>query len=243
MRRALELDPTLTDARVWLAWVHFSFHRDWKTTDRILREVLDKNQGSFQAHYLRAYYLQAMGRFGDAANTGQILTRLDPTSGNSHRAAARMLHIAREFEDAERVMQWAMELTPSATGGFLYQGLTLEQMGRHTEAVAALGRAALGSGRDPGEVESLTEIFDREGMDGIWMQWAEWHLGDEVQRPGPLAIAYARRGEPEEAVRWLRRGIEVYESWLFQLNDPLWDPIRDHPGFKEILRELKLLES
>ena len=42
---------------------------------------------------------------------------------------------------------------------------------------------------------------------------------------------------------WLRQGMDVYESWLFQLNDPLWDPIRDSPGFREILQELGLPEG
>jgi serine/threonine-protein kinase len=241
--RALELDESLTDARVWLAWVQFSFHRNWEETERILREVLGQNRASVLAHYLLGYYLQAMGRYGEAVREGQFLTRLDPKSGGSHRAAARMLHMARRFSDAKEVMNWAMALTPSATGGFFYQALTLEQLDRPAEAVAELQRAALGSGRDAGEVAALGDLFDREGMAGVWRQWLDWHLADDPVRPGPLAIAHARMGEAEEAVRWLRQGMDVYESWLFQLNDPLWDPIRDSPGFREILQELGLPEG
>jgi tetratricopeptide (TPR) repeat protein len=238
--RALELEPALTDAKVWLAWVQFSYRRDWEATERILREVLEENRASYTAHYLLTYYLQAMGRYGEAAHEGDIITRLDPTSGGAHRAAARMLHIGRWFEDAERVMRWAIGLTPSATGGFLYLALTLEQMGRFEEAVAELQKAALGAGEDPVEVGSLQTRFAEEGMNGVWAQWLEWQLAGEAPRPGPVAIGFARLGNAEEAVAWLNRGVDVYESWLFQLNDPLWDPIRESVGFQDLLERLGL---
>jgi len=238
--RALELEPALTDAKVWLAWVQFSYRRDWEATERILREVLEENRASYTAHYLLAYYLQAMGRFAEAANEGQMLARLDPTSGGAHRAAGRMLHIGGWFEDAERTLQWAMELTPSATGGFLYLAFTLEQMGRFEEAVAELQKAALGAGEDPLEVGSLQARLAEEGMSGVWQQWLEWQLAGDDPRPGPVAIGYARLGNAEEAVAWLNKGVDVYESWLFQLNDPLWDPIRESEGFQDLLGRLGL---
>jgi len=241
--RALELAPTLTSAKVSLAWVQFSYLRDWDATERILREVLGENRTSFYAHYLLAYYLQAMGRYGEAAHEGRLMTGLDPTSGASHRAAARMLHIGRWFEEAEKVMRWAMELTPSATGGFLYLALTLEQMGRLEEAVSALQKAALGAGEDPAEVGGLESRFAAEGMEGVWSQWLEWQLAGEEPRPGPVAIGYARLGDAQGAVEWLNRGVGVYESWLFQLNDPLWDPVRGSAGFQDLLQRLGLPQS
>ncbi|MCJ7628465.1 MAG: hypothetical protein MUO50_08770, partial [Longimicrobiales bacterium] len=141
--RALELDRTLTEPRVLLAWVHFSFEREWGEVEQELTDALSVSPNDFGAHYLRAYFLQAMGRHDEAIEEGLRLLQLDPVSGGGHRAAARMFHIGRRYEEAVEVMQRAMELTPSATGGHFYQALTFEQMGREEEAVAALQRAAL----------------------------------------------------------------------------------------------------
>jgi len=238
--RALELDQTLTDPRTWLAWVHFSFEREWAEVERELLDVLTSSPNDFKAHYLLAYYLQAMGRHDEAIEEGLRLLQLDPTSGSGHRAAARIFHIGRRYEEAAEVMRRAMELTPSATGGHFYQALTFEQMGREEEAVAALQRAALGSNRDMQEVAGLQDVFAAEGMAGVWRQWLDWHLAEADPRPGPIAISFARLGWADEAFEWLDKADERFDSWLFQLSDPLWDKIRDDPRFEDLLGRLGL---
>jgi len=238
--RALELDQTLTDPRTWLAWVHFSFEREWDEVERGLLDALTSSPNDFRAHYLLAYYLQAMGRHAEAIEEGLRLLQIDPTSGAGHRAAARMFHIGRRYEEAAEVMKRAMELTPSATGGYFYQALTFEQMGREEEAVAEMQRAALGSNRDTKEVAGLQDVFAAEGMAGVWRQWLDWHLAEADPRPGPIAISFARLGRADEAFDWLERADERFDSWLFQLSDPLWDKIRDDPRFEDLLRRLGL---
>ncbi len=238
--RALELDRTLIEPRVTLAWVHFSFEREWGEVEQELTDALSTSPDDFRAHYLRTYFLQAMGRYDEAIESGLRLLQLDPVSGGGHRAAARMFHIGRRYEEAVEVMNRAMELTPSATGGHFYQALSLEQMGREEEAVAALQRAALGSNRDTQEVAGLQDLFGAEGMEGVWTQWLDWHLAEADPRPGPIAISYARLGRVDEAFEWLAQAEEQFDSWLFQLSDPLWDKIREDQRFGDLLERLGL---
>jgi molybdenum cofactor biosynthesis enzyme len=54
-----------------------------------------------------------------------------------------------------------------------------------------------------------------------------------------LAGIQARAGEPQEAVKTLRRLLAIPAGASVSLNrlriDPVWDPIRNEPGFQELL--------
>jgi len=70
--------------------------------------------------------------------------------------------------------------------------------------------------------------------------------GDAIQRypDGLLASIYAAQraaiaGDGEATVRWLRRGLERgnYHFWSLQ-NEALWEPVRGHPGFAEVMQAM-----
>ena len=59
------------------------------------------------------------------------------------------------------------------------------------------------------------------------------------QRVGPadMATIYAALDMPQEAYTWLERAVEVGDPGLVGLRtDPVWDPYRDQPEFKEMSR-------
>ena len=151
-----------------------------------------------------------------------------------------MLHIARRFEEAVTSFRRALEIEPEGTGAHLYLTLSFEQLGRDAEALGELERAALARGRDADHVRLLRARFEEAGMAGAWTQWLEWQLEAESPRPGPVAVTYARLGMADETFLWLDRAVAARDSWLFQLPDPLWDPVRSDPRFDELLRRTGL---
>jgi hypothetical protein len=60
---------------------------------------------------------------------------------------------------------------------------------------------------------------------------------------GYLALVHVRLGELEAAFEWLDTAREERDSWLFQLQDPMWDPIRADPRFRAFLTTLNLPED
>jgi serine/threonine-protein kinase len=56
-----------------------------------------------------------------------------------------------------------------------------------------------------------------------------------------LAEIEARTGRPEEAVKILHQLLTVPAGWVISIArlkiDPVWDPIRDNPGFQKLLSE------
>ena len=162
--------------------------------------------------------------------TGSSATTLE---GNAH--FLRAVELDPSFAEA-----WAQLANTYAAMGNFYLALSLEQMGRLDEAVGEIRRAAEGDNRDAAEVAALEGVYAVGGMAAVWEQWLDWHLSSPTQRPGPIAISYARLATADEAFEWIARACDRYDSWMFQLNDPLWDPIRHDPRFVELRRRLNL---
>jgi TolB-like protein/Flp pilus assembly protein TadD len=238
--RALALDEAMLEAHVALAWTAFNYERDWQEVIDRLDAVIELFPGSPEPLYLRAYALQALGRFDEAVATADRMIALDPMGGGVLRAAARMYHIDRQFERAIEILRRSLLYSPEATGAHTYIALSLEQLGRTVEAVPELQQGARGVGFPTDQVSAWPEIYAQRGWEAVWEAWLGLALAADAPRPANVAIPLARLGRADEAVDWLERGVDSHESWLFQLNDPLWDPIRTHPRFIALLERLGL---
>ena len=59
----------------------------------------------------------------------------------------------------------------------------------------------------------------------------------------PICFAYVHPGlgEDDKALQWLEKAHEQHDSHLlFPGVSPIYDPLRSHPGFSALLREMKL---
>jgi TolB-like protein/Flp pilus assembly protein TadD len=241
--RALALDSTLAEAHSVLAWVHFAYDRDWAATERELQIAEALDPGLDGVFYLRAYLLQALGRFDEALVAANRMLELDPVGANSTLAAGRMLHMARRYEEALALFRRAERLNPEDSLGDEYSGITLAVMGRMEEAIPGLQSLLIGDRVPAAEVGRLTGAYETGGPDGVWRLWVELTEAVDPPRPGSVAMGYARQGRAAEAVEWLRRAAGVYDSWVFQLSDPLLDPVRGDPAFVDLLEGLGLPAS
>jgi TolB-like protein/Flp pilus assembly protein TadD len=87
---------------------------------------------------------------------------------------------------------------------------------------AGRARAYAGSGRKDAAIQDAAAVL-REPVDA-------WNSGR-------LAEAYVMIGELDAAVEQLRTALlsPIYASPALLRFDPFWDPLRDHPGFQELL--------
>jgi len=69
---------------------------------------------------------------------------------------------------------------------------------------------------------------------------AEARIDSQFISPGFIALVYTNLGESDQAFAWLERAVEVYDSFIFNLGYPIWDPIRSDPRFVELCDRLQM---
>jgi tetratricopeptide (TPR) repeat protein len=91
-----------------------------------------------------------------------------------------------------------------------FVGYTLARAGRATEAHALLDR-----------------LFEQRKSGGF-------------VAPSDIAIIYIGLGDHERALHWLEQLVRHRGQRIFLKADPIFDPVRAHPRFKRLLRDLNI---
>jgi TolB-like protein/Tfp pilus assembly protein PilF len=239
--RALELDETAGRGHAPLAWVKMVYERDWSGAEQASLRAVELNPGATWGHYVRAYVLQAIGRLEEAVASARRARELDPLSVPTNNLVGRMLHFDRRYDQAIHEYLKTLELNPDFPPARLYLGWAYLQKGMLEEAVDELerwvrltGEQRIGplahtlalAGRRAEAEELLHELLERPKI--------------ELSYPGDVALVYTALGDKDEAFAWLDKAYDAYYPMLFQLQAPMWDPLRSDPRFTELLRRLNL---
>ena len=121
--------------------------------------------------------------------------------------------------------------------------MALVRKGAHDEALveakayyALLGMRQVADAMERGEGERGYPSAMRRGAETLTER-------STVVYVPPLEIAglFAQAGDADRALEWLEEAYEERSSKLVQLAvDPLWDPLRDHPRFHDLLLRIGL---
>jgi TolB-like protein/Tfp pilus assembly protein PilF len=237
-RRALELDESLPEAHVSLAYVGLFQDWDWAAAGRELERALALAPNSSAVHQWYGLFLDMSGRFEEADARIARAQELDPLSLVGG-ALAGFQHYLRRAKKAE-LAQWqgVLDLDPNHFLGHWGLGLALQGRGRHDEAVEhhrtaerlaggvplvrpVLARSLALAGRGK-EARSL--VREQEGT----------HLSSYQRATVHLAL-----GEPDRALDFLERAGEERDPWMVWIKvDPMLAPVRKHPRLRALERQV-----
>jgi tetratricopeptide (TPR) repeat protein len=109
---ALRLHPDLPEAHESLAEYYYHCELDYDRALEHLTIALDRKPNSVHGTKLRAWILRRQGRWEQALKSFEELSELDPLS-DSNIALIGLTHcIMRNYEEAERYLDWAISLNP-----------------------------------------------------------------------------------------------------------------------------------
>ncbi|HVR28880.1 MAG TPA: protein kinase [Thermoanaerobaculia bacterium] len=239
--RALELDPTLPEARTALALLHGLYEWQWERSEAELRAVLDAHPGHAMArHALAIYVLVPLGRFDEALVEMRAALAIEPLSLPFNVNLGFILYMARRYVEAERQLLTTLELDPAYPLALLALGETIAQVGRVDQAIDLM--------RKP------TDSIENRGFLGAHLARAGLvsearAVLAELSDPGPggymspifAAQVHLHLGETERALDLLERALEEGAPRLVWIGvRPSFDPLRDHPRFQRILDRMRL---
>lgn len=233
-RRALELDPSLTQARTVLAMALF-FHRlDWTGARDHLARALETDPGYPAAVFLRAAYLSAVGRHDEAIAAARRTALLEPGQlpGIS---IAWFYFFARRYDRAVEEAERILELQPLDEPS--HRALLFAHLARGDEEAA--DREVHRFYRRRLEVPA-DQPLEFPGVRELYRTWWEGRHRDAPGWVSPthLASLGAVAEAADGALALLREACEERSaSWdlPFIAVDPRWDGLRSDPRFDEVV--------
>jgi tetratricopeptide (TPR) repeat protein len=241
--KALEIDPSLAEARAPLAYAIHYYDWNWSEAEREYRKCLEAIPNYPTAHNYYANLLTALGRFDEALPQWRRAQELDPLSLIIHAATGWSLYFARRYHEAMREAEKAIEMDPSFAIARRVLGLAHEQASNPERAIEELKRAAELSGGTQFRAE-LAHAFGVAGrLEEARKTLAELEELAKTRYVSPYytAAAYLPLGDPDRTFALLEDAFRERSHGLTFLKvDPKFDPVRSDPRFTDLVRRVGL---
>jgi serine/threonine-protein kinase len=177
LERANEIDAA--DSETLFAAAEVAYRLDWSlgTAEGRLRQLLASRPGHWRGRLRLAECLVSTGKFNDAIALARETVERQPFSPRTLLRAGRVLHFARDYDEAVRVFGAAVERVPDSPVARFDLALTLAKTGEHAHTryreecdralvtpdgtalmIAVLGNTARASGH-LGEYESAKRLL------------------------------------------------------------------------------------
>jgi TolB-like protein/DNA-binding winged helix-turn-helix (wHTH) protein/Tfp pilus assembly protein PilF len=240
--KALELDSTLGEAHISLAFCLDGFDWDWETAGREFTRGLELSPGYATGHHWYGWHLAALGRHDEAVAELEKAENLDPLSLIISADLAEELVIAHRYDEAIKESRKTMSMDPFFPLAHYALGLAFVQKHMFKEAIAEYQKAVELSPDNTAFTANLAYAYAASGM----RDEAVKILNDLKNRSQhafsnapEIAVVYVGLDEKDQAMAWLEQGSkERFNPGV--LIRPPFDPLRSDPRFQSLLRRTGL---
>ncbi len=242
--KALKLNESLGEAHAALASAMAMYDWDWLGADQAFRRALELQPGSSSIHASYGWFLSWMGRHDEAIAESRRSVELDPFSAGPITNLSMVLSMARQFDEALEAAKRAIEMAPIYNLAYERLAEAYKGKGMHKETITALqktvdlsggsllwksclGHAYAVAGRKDEAIKILNELIAPSNQGKVFSENIAW--------------IYLGLGEKEKALLWLEKAFDAHDPNMTLLKVwPAWDPLRDDPRFKTLLKRMNL---
>ena len=246
-RKAFDLDPDIPEVHAGLGWAYFHQNKLDGAYAAFKRAIaLGPRNGA--ANVGAGSFLRSIGLDKRALSHYELALELDPSDYMKHLFCMVSYWYLGDYVNAARRITEALALEPDTPLLHLYHARLLISMNRLDEADAALRRA-----EDLSKLNSevLRGIRTRRALILALRGEREAALsairGETQPYRYEMTNIYIVLGMKDEAVRFIKQGndegFELVKDYLYPypylLTNPFFDPLREDPRFRDILRKEK----
>jgi tetratricopeptide (TPR) repeat protein len=244
--RALELDPALAQAHSAMGDSLALGDWNWAESEREFKRAIELDPNiSYTYVAYSGSLLSALGRSDEALAATQKAVELEPLSLINNSLHVASLMNARRYVEALDQAQKAYELDRDFPLIHHWLGLALVANGKYDEAVALAGEVppqspfltlslyvgAYANARDGRRAEAEKAIAEMREIGKT-----------RYVRTYYLACVYAALGDKDNAFAELERSFTDKDCYLPRVTiDPVLDPLREDPRFKDLIKRMGLL--
>jgi len=237
---ALEIDPTLSEARTVLGAVMSYYDWDMENADKELRQAAALDPKYPRARQVLAENLTISRRFEEAVIEAKRALELDPLALSLNAFMAMTYYFGREYGKSIEHGSRTVDMDPNFFPGYFYLGLAYQVSGQFAEATAALQQARLLSNNNTLMVASLGGAFAAWGKQG-----EARNILHELEQMGHrkyvsqvfVAAILTGLGEVDQALMRLETAYEDRCYWLPRclVADARLDRLRGEARFQDLI--------
>ncbi len=242
--KALDLDPTLSDAHATLGLVKLVADFDEAGAEREFRRAIELKPNSAEAHDGYGVLLAAVEKYDEAIAHQRRAQELDPLASVISSDLATTLLRAGRYDEALKEARRLTELQPDYPMGHSALGWVYLKTGRTQEGLAELEEAVSCSHRDTMMLAQLGQAYavagDVEQARGVLRQLDA--LGRQrYVSPYHLAYIYTGLGEQDTALDFLEQAVDERAGGVYGIKGSfLFTTLRSHPRFTALLKRMNL---
>lgn len=241
--RAIELDPSMTEAWTSSAAIKFFHEWDWAGAESDCRQAIALNPRYVLAHDLYCLILLTQGKFQEATREAGKACELEPLSAYFNASLGLAFYFSQRYDEATKQLLKALELDKDNMRAHLWLVDVYEQKGVFVEALHHRQRLLTLAGNHELAVE-MGDEFQRSGYQAVLLKWLKGlHQQSQHRYVSPLdfAATFVQLGEQDKALDWLEKAFEERSLFLVFLNvRPAWDSLRSNGRYSDLLRRMGL---
>ncbi len=240
--KALELDSTLGEAHISLAFCIDGFDWDFAAADREFRRGLELNPSYATAHHWYAWHLSLLGRTREALAEMRTAQKLDPLSLIINADRAELLLIAHLPDESVQQSLKTIQMDANFALAHNQLGQAYLQKGMDDDAIVELRRAMESSGGSATCIANLARAYAISGRRSEALRLLaglQTRASPGYSNAAEIATIYAALGERDQAMTWLEKGYEERFNPGVLLR-PGFDPLRSDPRFETLVRRVGL---
>jgi TolB-like protein/Tfp pilus assembly protein PilF len=226
-RKALELDPTLSEAHTARASALAMSWR-WSEAEPEYHRALELNPNNANAHYFYGVsYLLPENRIDQALEEFRKALSLDPLSPIINANYATTLMAAHRYPEALAQFQKTLQADPNFPPGHYKLAQYYSATGNFAEAAKEMQKFSFVKGSFSPDAKGYAESVVAHASSDEWF--------------APIAAAYAAGGNKEKAFEYLEKAYAVQDTELLLLiRYPMFDVLRTDPRYADLMRRVGL---
>lgn len=240
-KKAVELDPELSEAHATLGFVLHAGAFDWAAAETHLKRAIELNPGNGVAYVWYSIVLYTEGRFEEGLELARRGLELDPLTPFNHHNIGWGLYYAGRYEEAADQYRKLIQTFPDYSFGHLGLSKVNRRIGNTKEA---LEQVKLGNHLMDNSLFSrlaVAETYAADGQTDIAREQLNEILelaADRYVSPYQVALVYAALGDKENTIKYLQHGVSLKEAWLNWMGvEPALDQFRSDDRFELILEQ------
>ena len=244
-KKALEIDQTLGEAHISLAYAYHEYIWDWEKAETEFLKGLELNPNYATGRQWYAEFLARQGRFEESLVQVHKSRELDPLAMVIHIAEGYVEYLSGNREKGIKLLKSVSQLYPNSFLPNWMLSIIYRMGGSEKEAYEYTMKYVRLRGFTPDFIDSVEKGYSESGLKGLNRAFLESLSDEENPHAIDFAQSYGFLGEYDKALDWLEESYNQKEVWItgILIEPPFTDPeFRSNPRFQALLKKMNFPE-